>query len=66
MYEAGLAGLRKYGLLNAVAAPPIAIFIWLLTPYKFPTPKIEYGEDILTWAFPINAAKIMAAARIIL
>jgi hypothetical protein len=48
MYEAGLTGLIKYGLLKAVAAPPIDIFIWLLTPYKLPIPKLEYGEDILT------------------
>ena len=64
MYEAGLAGFIKYGLLNAVAAPPIAIFIWLLTPYKLPIPKIEYGEDILTWADARKAEEKMDRARI--
>ena len=64
IYEAGLAGLIKYGLLNAVAAPPIAIFIWLLTPYKLPIPKSEYGEEILTCAVVMKAGKSNTAARV--
>ena len=64
MYEAGLAGLIKYGLLKAVAEPPSAIFIWLLTPYKLPIPKIEYGEEILTCADATIAEEKKASARI--
>jgi hypothetical protein len=64
MYEAGLAGLIKYGLLNAVAAPPTAMFIWLLTPYKLPIQKSEYWEEILTCAEAIKAVDNMAAVRI--
>jgi len=64
MYEAGLAGFIKYGLLKAVAAPPIAMFNWLLTPYKLPIPKIEYGEEILTCAVVVKAGIIKATARI--
>ena len=62
MYEAGLTGLMKNGLLNAVAAPPTAMFIWLLTPYKLPIPKSEYGEEILTCAVATKAKEKKATA----
>ena len=59
-----MAGLIKNGLLKAVAAPPIAIFIWLLTPYKLPIPKSEYGDEIFTCAVATRANEKKAVARI--
>jgi len=47
-----------------VAAPPIAIFIWLLTPYKLPIPKSEYGEEILTCAVAMKAGKSNTTASV--
>jgi len=52
----------KYGLLNAAEEPPIAIFTWLLLPNKFPIPKSEYGDVMLTWASANRLLEIRVVA----